>query len=282
MKIALINLQNEGDRVPPFGLVSLATCLEKKLGIKDIRIIDRNFEDVVSETVKYKPDLIGISAMTIYYGDAVKVAIEIKKNLNVPIIIGGVHISTLPTSLDKNFDIGVVGEGEEIFLDLVKLFQSKNKFDSKDLMEISGLVFWDSGELKITARRPLIENLDSIPMPDYKYINEAYFEEKPIIGQGDFRRRGWIITSRGCPFKCRFCATSAFWGGGKIRFHSSEYIIQSIKNLVNNYKIGHLIIEDDLFTLYKDRVREFINLFKREGILGKNYFNCAGASKYNR
>lgn len=269
LKIVLISLQNEGDRVPPFGLVSLATCLEQKIGIKDIRIIDRNFEDVVKETIEYRPDLIGISAMTIYYGDAIKVAEKLKQNLKAPIIIGGVHISTLPTSLNKNFDIGVVGEGEEIFLDLVKLFQSKNKFDSKDLMEISGLVFWDNGGLKITARRPLIENLDSISMPDYKYINKAYFEEKPIIGQGDFRRRGWIITSRGCPFKCRFCATSAFWGGGKIRFHSPEYIIKSIKSLVKEHNISHLIIEDDLFTIYKDRIKKFIELFEKEGLLGK-------------
>src|SRR4030043_2412892 len=84
---------------PPIGLASLATYIREKTGFTDMRIIDRNFEDPVMSSIKYNPDIIGVSAMTIYYTLAVKYATAIKKRLDVPIIIGGVHISTLPSSL---------------------------------------------------------------------------------------------------------------------------------------------------------------------------------------
>lgn len=79
IKIALISLQSAGDRVVPVGLVSLANYLEQKKGFKDIRIIDRNFEDIRQKILEYKPNLIGISAMTVLYSDAILCAYELKK-----------------------------------------------------------------------------------------------------------------------------------------------------------------------------------------------------------
>jgi radical SAM superfamily enzyme YgiQ (UPF0313 family) len=267
IKIALISLQSAGDRVVPFGLVSLATYLEQKKGIKNIRIIDRNFENVRQKITEYRPDLIGISAMTILYSDAISCACELKNIVDVPIIVGGVHISTLPTSLKKCFDIGVIGEGEKTFSELVELYQIKKKFEADDLRNIQGLTFWNNERLEITDKKPPISILDEIPMPDYKYVNKRYFDEKPIIGLGEIKKIGWIITSRGCPYKCVFCSASQFWD--KVRFHSAEYIANHVKYLIDEYGIRHIIIMDDLFTINKTRVREFIAAFKKKGILGK-------------
>lgn len=264
IKIALISLQKEGDRVIPLGLVSIATYLEQKKNIKNIRIIDRNFENITKEIIKYKPDLIGISAMTILYKDAMFYANEFKNILAVPIIIGGVHISTLPTSLKKCFDIGIIGEGEETFAELVELYRIKKKFKSTDLGKINGLVFWNNGKLEITNKRELINNLDDIPIPDYKYIDDRYFDKKPIIGLDMVKRRGWIITSRGCPYKCVFCSTKQLWD--KVRFHSSEYIVKNIEYLLNKYDVKHIIIMDDLFSTSVKRVSELVNVFKKKRI----------------
>ncbi len=268
LKLALITLQNEGDRQPPFGLIYLATYLEKKIGFKNTRIIDKNFEDVLAAVQEYKPDLVGISAMTIHYEEASECAEAIKKIFDIPVIIGGVHISLLPSSLKTCFDIGMFGEGEETTKELIQLYQEKGKFNPADLRKIKGIVFWDEkGKFEMTARREFIKNLDDIPPPDYKYVSEKYFEPKPIIGVGKFARRGWILTARGCPFRCRFCATSSFWGTGLTRFHSPQYIVSQIRYLKEKFKIGHLLFVDDLFTVNKDHLRKVAELCEKENLL---------------
>ena len=268
VKLALITLQNEGDRQPPFGLLYLATYLEKKIGFRSVKIIDKNFEDVIAGVKEYSPDLVGISAMTIHYEEASERAKTVKKIFQIPVIIGGVHISLLPNSLRTCFDVGVIGEGEETFKELVLLYQEKQKFNPADLRKIKGIAFWDeNGKIEMTAGREFIKNLDEIPPLDYKYIDKRYFEPKPIIGVGKLARRGWILTSRGCPFRCRFCATSAFWGSGLTRFHSPQYIVSHIKYLKENFKIQHLLFCDDLFTLDRNRLKEIANLCEKENLL---------------
>jgi radical SAM superfamily enzyme YgiQ (UPF0313 family) len=268
VKLALIALQSEGDRYPPFGLLYLATYLEKKIGFKNTKIIDKNFEDIMTGVDKYKPDLVGISAMTIHYEEATDLAQTIKNDLNIPVIIGGVHISLLPTSFRKCFDIGVIGEGEETIKELISLYQKKEKFNPQELRKIKGIIFWNENKkLEMTDRREFIKNLDDIPAPNYKYADKRYFEPKPIIGLGKLGIRGWILTSRGCPFRCRFCATSAFWGSGLTRFHSPEYIVSHIKYLKEEFKINHLLFGDDLFTLNKDHLRKVAELCEEENLL---------------
>ncbi|MEK7624267.1 MAG: radical SAM protein [Patescibacteria group bacterium] len=267
-KLALITLQNEGDRQPPFGLLYLATYLEKKIGFRSTKIIDKNFGDVMAEVREYKPDLAGISAMTIHYEEASECAKAIKEALRIPVIIGGVHISLLPNSLRTCFDVGVVGEGEETFKELVCLYQEKQKFNPADLRKIKGIAFWnENGKIEITVQREFVKNLDEIPPLDYEYADKRYFEPKPIIGIGKLARRGWILTSRGCPFRCRFCATSAFWGSGLTRFHSPQYIVSHIKYLKENFKIKHLLFCDDLFTMDRNRLREIARLCEKENLL---------------
>ena len=89
----------------------------------------------------YKPDFIGITSVTQNYPIAVYMASFCKK-IGIPVFIGGIHISTLPASLSKNFDFGIIGEGEETFLDIVKLFSRKKAFPKDWLSKIDGLVFF--------------------------------------------------------------------------------------------------------------------------------------------
>lgn len=112
LKVALISFQKDAERIPPVGLVYLATYLRDKCGIKNIKIIDKNFDNIETEIEKFSPDIIGIGPMTIYYQEAIRFSISFKKIYNIPIILGGVHISTLPESLKPCFDLAVIGEGE--------------------------------------------------------------------------------------------------------------------------------------------------------------------------
>ncbi|MCX6695316.1 MAG: radical SAM protein [Candidatus Altiarchaeota archaeon] len=274
MKLALVSTKQEGVESPtsnPFGLISLATYARDKGGFNDIKIIDLNFSEP-DEVAKYKPDLIGISAMTVDYGKAISLAEHFRNTTEVPIILGGVHISTLPASFKPVFDVGVVGEGEETLLELLRLFENKGEFNPKDLESIMGVVYRSDEWLKQTPRRPLIEPLDIIPIPDRDYMDPKYFEPTLIFYQNQVVPKAHMMTSRGCPYKCVFCSTSKFWS--KIRFHSAEHVVEEIKYLHNKYGVKHISIEDDLFTVNLDRLEEIKKGLAREGLLGEVTFNC--------
>ena len=269
MKLALVSLSQD-KREPPLGLISIATYLKKFGNFDNIKIIDKNFDNIFEKILEIKPDLIGISAMTVHYYDAIELAKKIKTSLNIPIIIGGVHISTLPSSLKKDFDIAVIGEGEQIMLELLKLYE-KGGFSKKKLKKINGLAFYDESKLVITKPIEPINPLDKIPIPDRSFLNNEYFR-KIRHYDGSYGSLASMTTSRGCPFSCVFCSTSHFWK--TIRFNSINHMIEEIKYLKERYNVNHIDIFDDLFTTNKTRLKEFVKAFKKEKIDGI-YFSCA-------
>ncbi|MBU0467043.1 MAG: B12-binding domain-containing radical SAM protein [Nanoarchaeota archaeon] len=259
LRVILVSLQSDAERVPPVGLVYVATYLQNKLKLpkKNIRVVDRNYFDVEKEVEKFNPDVIGIGAMTINYPDAVDFASKIKKRKDIPIILGGVHISTLPASLKKCFDVGVIGEGEETISELLSLYLKKRKFIKKDLKKIKSIVYFEGNEIRSTLLREPMK-LDSLPLPDFKFAHPNYFKKIEVPGVGGTRINCYLISSRGCPYRCVFCSTSRFWG--KMRLHSPEYTARIIEKNVKEFGANHIKILDDLFTISAERV----NLIKRE------------------
>lgn len=265
-KIALISFQQDADRVPPIGLVYIATCLKRKIGVKNIKIFDKNYHDIEKNVEEYKPDLIGIGAMTINYADALRFAKRFKKNHPTPIIIGGVHISTLPESFEPCFDVGVIGEGEQTFSELVNLYLKKEKLVAKDLKKVKGIIFLNKGNLIKNPIRQLIK-LDSLPFPDFDFVEKDYFKPREIPGISKLKIKFYISTSRGCPYKCVFCSTSRFWK--KVRLHSPGYVAKFLKNAIEKYNATYFVITDDLFTVSAQRLKDLKEEFKRQGILNK-------------
>lgn len=87
---------------------------------------------------------------------------------------------------------------------------------------------------------------------------------------GKKARIGFLFTSRGCPYRCVFCASSAFWD--TVRFHSAERIVDEIKQLIDDFKVEAVSIADDLFTVNKDRIRRIVEGLRKCEILGKVMF----------
>ncbi|MCX5855779.1 MAG: radical SAM protein [Deltaproteobacteria bacterium] len=263
LKIALLSVVDRISTIP-YGLVSIATYLEKMNPSHETRIFDRAVHNIKKEILKFNPDIIGIGSMTLFYETAKEVAGEIREYCSntLPIIIGGVHITTLPQSFHRCFDIGVIGEGEITFYELVELYYLERSFHVDKLKKIRGLIFWDGPEIEATEKRPLVHPLDALPMPDYKYISKTYFEKRYWYGK--FKVPGYIMTSRGCPYKCIFCSTRQFWC--KVRVNSPEYVTRYIKQLIDIHEVHHITIMDDLFAANKKRVRRFIEEFSTQGI----------------
>jgi len=272
MKVGLVYLNENKGACPPLGLMSIATYVTQNMSSCQVEIIDVNFEDAYAKLESTEYDLIGLSAMTIDYNRAIDLACRIKHIMKVPIVIGGVHISTLPESLKECFDIGVIGEGEQIFLELLQLYERVGSLDHEHLTNIDGLVYIHGGRIFRTEERKLIEPLDLIPVPDTSFISTRYFAFKPLIPWGEFGREAIILTSRGCPYKCVFCSTTQFWK--KIRFFSPEHVVEEVKGLIDKFNIDHIQIFDDLFTINKKRLKTIAEAFKKYDITKRVKFAC--------
>lgn len=221
----------------------------------------------INKLMEDKPDIVAFSSFTRTYHLAKKYAKQIKQERpDIPIVIGGHHISSLPENLDINMDIGVIGEGEITFHEIIELFK-ENNLNSDNLSKVDGIIFRNNeNQLKKTKLRELISNLDILPIPSRTrpdYV-DGYWQEA-------------IFTSRGCPFRCKYCSISEFWES--IRYHSPERVIEELKSIIE--KPNHpkrIIILDDLFGINKKRLKLLVEAIKAEGINKKVVFTCNARS----
>ncbi|MEN6627778.1 MAG: radical SAM protein [Candidatus Sumerlaeia bacterium] len=245
--------------LPPLGLGYLASYVKKYVGGVEF-VIARD----VDELIAARPDLVGISFVTYNASIAARHAKKIKEALGVPVLCGGPHVSTLPI-LDPAFDVAVLGEGEETFAELVRLFIAEKRFEPGSLAKVSGIIYRDeSGAAVTTPPRPMIKDLDSIPYPDRALMHERW--NRP-------GREAQIMTSRGCPYDCAFCSTVAFWGTA-YRCPSIEYVVGEIEQLRREYDPKIIHIYDDLFTVRKDRVIGLLRMIRERGLSEGVRFTC--------
>lgn len=269
MKLAFVNLIYNEFRCPPIGLINIATYVKQNLKDAKVKIIDNTFEDVYDQIDRFKPDIIGITTFTSFYQDILDFTKIIKSRYpKTKIIVGGPHITSLPESMDKNFDYAILGQGLKSFQELLKAISS-----NKSVKTINGLVYWQKGKLKINPRKEGNElNLDQAHVMDYTLINKKYWKRKFIAEITDFKVSSVMISSIGCPFDCLFCACKACWGN--IRYISLDKVVNEIKDLYYNFGVRHIDFTDDLFAVNKARLKEFCNKLKQAGLLGKITFEC--------
>ena len=243
------------------GLAILAAC-SKEHGY-EVELLDTSFgksdTEIVCEVRGFNPDIIAMSSTSANIDYAEHVAKLIKKAFRTPLIIGGVHPTVAPEdTLGKDcFDMICVGEGEGAFLELLDSIKKGEKNTT-----IRNIGFKENGKMIINPLRPIIEDLDSLPIADYGiYDYERYLESH--VGMASF------LCTRGCPYKCTYCINrfnqNIYKGLGKfIRYRGDNKIIEEIKAVINAYPVKGINFEDDTFTLKKSKVKSFSKLYKKE------------------
>ena len=255
--VSVVNPASEIEkRYPDLGLGYIAAQIKKNFPqLVDVKIINKDFEIALAE---YKPDLIGIRTVSQNYGLAKKIASQANA-AGIPVLIGGVHVSVLPQSLHPHMTIACLDEGEETIIELMELFLEKRKFSNPDLANMKGIGFWDGDRLVLNDRRQPIADLDTIPLPARELL--------------EINRHTYMFTSRGCPYRCRFCSSSAFWD--KLRFFSADYVVNEIGILVEEYNVNFISFFDDMFISNIPRLESIAAGLERSGLLGKVKFSCS-------
>ncbi|MDP6776743.1 MAG: radical SAM protein [Candidatus Latescibacteria bacterium] len=275
MKLSLVSLTRE-EATPPISLGYLAAALNRDLPEVEVDIIDGNYGSLMGSIKRSRPDVVGISAMTVHYNQARRVAELVKTKLGLPVILGGVHISTHTKSFDRCFDVGVIGEGELTLVELLGSYLSNGRrFDPQSLREVQGLIYWEDGNPVQTPPRPLIGDMDSISRPDWSLFNPRYTRPAQSIFLERVKAvQVSLLSARGCPYKCIFCSTSKHWH--RVRFYSANYVADEIEYLIRTLDADIISFWDDLFTINKSRLAEIADELERRGLLGTVKFCVLG------
>ena len=236
---------------PPLGLGYLASCLEKaghKVIILDLPIWRIPNNKINTYVERIRPDIIGITALTAYYGGMKELCHEIQ---DIPTVLGGVHVSSLPIISFKECDPDFViyGEGEVTFVELVEAIEAgKTNYDG-----IKGLHYKEGDRIKQTPSRSPIQNLDDIPFPAWHLMKPKWYPPDPhglIMKNYPYAP---VLSTRGCPFSCTYCSSTNFWGNN-FRRRSPKNVVDEIEFLIKEYNIREIHFWDDNFTLIKKHI----------------------------
>lgn len=270
MKVLLITINNREhlgtkDVIfvdPPLNLMYLAQSLLEsghEAKVLDSYAFDLSTVDLLRTIKRYNPDMIAVSLYSWDLDISFRITKKIKEVFpHIKLVFGGHHASYLPEKTMEEFyflDFLIRGEAE---ITIVELAEALEK--GKDLSKIKGLTYRSGKKIIHTPERPVIADLDTIPIPNPRLVKTKLYYSK----LSKTNPLGVVITSRGCPYRCTFCSrlNEQF---RKYRQRSAENVFQEIKQ-INDTGAKSLDIYDETFTINHKRCVEILRLMKEEGI----------------
>jgi radical SAM superfamily enzyme YgiQ (UPF0313 family) len=263
MKVLLVDPPLAHARVhyrgsPPFGLGVLAidSYLEMH-GVKDVEL-DNFFRcdwtEIEARLRRLNPDIVGASCLTDTRAFCWQLARTAKQvNPKVKVVLGSFHATFFAREILEHHpvDFCVLGEGEETMLELVRALESGDA----NFAGILGLAWRNgrTGEVHVNARRPLLKDLDAIPIST----------KRRLFGNALGRQQANMLSSRGCPFACGFCSSPSFWGR-TWRKRRPEKVVEEFE-MLKAQGAGVIEMADDLFTMDLQRAEAICDILIARG-----------------
>ncbi|MEJ2535116.1 MAG: magnesium-protoporphyrin IX monomethyl ester anaerobic oxidative cyclase, partial [Gammaproteobacteria bacterium] len=261
MRIAFVhpNYHSGGAEIagswPPAWVAYLSGPL-KEAGYTDIHFIDAmtdklDMDEVRQRLAEIQPDVVGATAITpsIYRAeDILKIAKEVAPDAIT--VLGGVHATFMYQQVlteSPETDVIVRGEGEEVFLELVRAIDDGRWPDNK--REIKGLAFREGSQIVATPAAPTVKDLDSL-QPDWSLLEWEKYIYIPLN-----KRVAIPNMARGCPFTCSFCSQWKFWRDYRVR--DPKKVVDEIEQLVNEHDVGFFILADEEPTIHRKKFIAF-------------------------
>ncbi|WP_130733489.1 radical SAM protein [Flavobacterium sp. J27] len=159
--------------------------------------------------------------------------------------------------LQNGADYIIQGEGEITLAELIHSLENKNPIES-----VKGVVFTKEDQVQVNPPRPVLQDLDELPLPAWDLININAYKEIWDQGTQEFTLN--IATTRGCPYKCNWCAKPIY--GNRYNAHSPEYIVNEIIYLQNEFGVKRFWMCDDIFGLKPNWVQEFNRKLQKRNV----------------
>ena len=296
MKTVLVSLDRE---IMCIGVRLLSACLRRAgretrvifLPLRDSRRQDdascpNYLQAVLDDVTELCQDagLVGLSLMTNQFLQAVAVTEHLKRELAVPVIWGGVHPTVSPEECLAYADMVCIGEGEGTLIELADRLAKGESYH-----DLQNLCFRNGGEIIRNGVRPLIQNLDGLPFPDYSCHDHFFLDatvnrvrtldKEALVNFCGERYRSTpdsrglrypIMTGRGCPYNCTYCCNSAYrqiyTGQRYLRWRSAENVVAELIEIRETVvPIDFVVFVDDNFTARSEKkLEEFCALYRQE------------------
>ncbi|MEK6813485.1 MAG: radical SAM protein [Nitrospirota bacterium] len=259
-----------GSMMPALGIQYIAAVLETDgidVEIVPSHVLDLSWQELARKIETDRPDVVGITTTTENRFLSFRVAETAKAAFPPALtVLGGPHLKNTARDTLAHVpavDAVISGEGEETMRDLVRCLGAVG-----DLGRVAGLSFRrPDGTIQENSPRPLIADLNSLPLPA-RHLEPwgRYNFSMEVPGHG-LLPAGNMMTSRGCPFTCKFCATPSNWGT-KVRSLSPEKVVAEVEHLADRYGSRVIWFYDDTFNFSRARTAAICDLIieRRLGI----------------
>ena len=262
-----------GQPYPPIGTLYAAALMRKK-GY-EISFLDTMFaygpEEVIPELEKCDPDYFVIYDDGFNYltkmcltnmREAAFEMIKFAKQKGCIVIVSSSDSTDhYEQYLSEGADFILLGEAEQTLLELISAIEE----NQKDFLPVSGLAFKQNDAVIKTVRRAVLKDLDSLPFPAWDLIDINTYRKTWLKHKGYFSLN--MATTRGCPFKCNWCAKPIY--GNRYNSRSPGNVVAELKMLKEKFNFDHIWFCDDIFGLKPGWVHEFADFIEKEQLTFK-------------
>ena len=256
-------LEKIGAVLPSLGLAYVAAALEQRgyaVKILDSPALNLDIVNTVENIVKERPDIVGLTCLTPNFDLCLTLAEEIKRQIDVEVMVGGPHATLFPQQVVENrsVDYAIIGEGEITTPELLENLNTDNK-----LNEVKGIAYKDSNRVILNQYRAPIEDIDTIAFPARHLLPLELYRPAP----NEYKRLPMMtmVTSRGCPYSCTFCCARKMWEQ-RYRQRSVDNVIEEINLLIDKYRVRDISFFDEILGLRKSWIDEFCDKLISENL----------------
>jgi radical SAM superfamily enzyme YgiQ (UPF0313 family) len=249
----------------PIGLLYLASFAKQKFPEIEFRVFhtvtsNDPLKSIESLMADFKPDMVGIRSLS-FAKEGFRLAAEKVRELSpsIPILGGGPYASTAYNDIltAGQIDVAVIGEGEETFAELITHYS----ISQTTPLTIKGTAVLEHGKLKLNPMRPYIMDLDSLPFPDYSFVNLNDYKGIKNQALQDDSKCVFIMATRGCHYDCFFCHQIF---GRRIRRRSPENVVAEMRQHVEKRGVDNFVFVDDTFNVPMPEAKETLALIIKE------------------
>ncbi|MBU0693789.1 MAG: B12-binding domain-containing radical SAM protein [Candidatus Omnitrophica bacterium] len=244
---------------PPLSLAWVAAIAERaghEVIIIDARTLDSSKEDVLDRLKEFKPDILGFMMTTYMFPETLEWIKFLKKNLDIPVLIGGYNLRVYPReSLSHpQIDFGCLKQAINTVPQLLTELESGRR----NFSEVVGLIYKENGQVKINPPDPEPIDFNSFPHPSRHLLPNHLYAEFPT------QRKNFtvMVTSLGCPYQCGFCEA----GGTLYSPRTPQVVVDEMQECYTKYNIREIDIFDYEFTAIRKRVEEICNKIIEKGL----------------
>jgi radical SAM superfamily enzyme YgiQ (UPF0313 family) len=249
----------------PIGLLYLVSSVRKAFPEISFKVFHTSTSndpkaEIESLLLSFDPDLVGLRALSIAKEPFKKIAEKIHElKPFIHIVAGGPYPSTCYDEILLNglADITVIGEGESTFVDLIGQLSKSNAIPK----DIKGTAVIEDEKVKVNEPRPVIQNIDLLPFPDYDIVDLKDYAEIKNHALQDASKCAFILSSRGCPYGCFYCHQLF---GKKIRRRSAENVVAEMREHIEKRGIYDFVFLDDIFNVPMKEAKKVLSLITKE------------------